>query len=70
MKEILADPAAATADGPSEEKITDDKISKEEAAGKDLDEITQSSEIKKPIEGTKLEPKVIDEVPVAEISEE
>jgi len=69
VKEILADDSAtATADGPSEEKTTDEKITKEEVSVKDIDEITQSSEIKKPIEGKKLEPKEIDEIPVAEIS--
>ena len=67
MKEILAEPAAeVTADGPSEEKAIDDEISKEESKDKDLDEITQSSEIKKPLEDSvKLEQKEIEEIPVA-----
>jgi hypothetical protein len=65
--EILAEPAAeVTADGPSEEKAIDDEISKEESKDKDLDEITQSSEIKKPLEDSvKLEQKEIEEIPVA-----
>jgi hypothetical protein len=50
VKEILAEPVAeVTADGPSEEKTKDDEISKEESKDKDLDEITQSSELIKPI---------------------